>query len=85
MTKDDIIKLLVFYDGYFEGKSVEAKKDTSIINEEHVRWMCQEAQTLDDEGKMNRWLGFIQGYLWLDDFSIDEMREHNTQADTTSG
>ncbi len=34
--------------------------------------------TEEDEGKANRWLGFIQGVLWSGGvYTIDEMREHN--------
>lgn len=33
---------------------------------------------VDVSGKANRWLGFIQGVLWADEYrSIDEMREDN--------
>jgi hypothetical protein len=31
-----------------------------------------------DIEKVMRWLGFVQGVLWLHgDFSLDQMREHN--------
>lgn len=34
----------------------------------HVMWMCVEAQQFVDEGRVEkamRWLGFIQGVLWM--------------------
>jgi len=43
----------------------------------HVIWMCRQLRTLPTAGKLNRWIGFIQGYCWTQDlFSIDEMRWH---------
>jgi len=31
--------------------------------------------------KVNRWLGFVQGVLWLHgDYTLDQMREHNRCA-----
>lgn len=44
----------------------------------HVVWMCSEAQTFPNTDKAMRWLGFIQGYLWVNGvFSIEEMKDHN--------
>jgi hypothetical protein len=44
----------------------------------------EDMATGDKEGvprdieKVMRWLGFVQGVLWLHgDFSLDQMREHN--------
>lgn len=35
-------------------------------------------QSCPDWDKFNRWLGFMQGVLWLHgDFTLDQMREHN--------
>lgn len=51
----------------------------------HANWMLHELlERLEaghmDEGKVNRWLGFIQGVLWsMGLFTIDEMREHNVE------
>jgi hypothetical protein len=45
----------------------------------HIAWMCQKAQELVDEGELDkaeRWLGFIQGWLWSHDYrTINEMRD----------
>ena len=48
----------------------------------HAHWMCVELarMALDpaNRDKVNRWLGFAQGVLWVTGlYSIDEMREHN--------
>lgn len=48
---------------------------------QHIRWMLKQLPQFIEEGKtdkINRWLGFIQGVLWLEEyFSIDDMRDHN--------
>lgn len=47
----------------------------------HLKWMCLRGIALVAEhrfDKANRWLGFIQGALWMTGFcSIDEMKEWN--------
>lgn len=48
---------------------------------EHVRWMCDRAIEFVTEGrreKAMRWLGFIQGSLWLAHFAqIEELKQMN--------
>lgn len=50
----------------------------------HLMWMCSEGCELVTKGsveKANRWLGFVQGALWMAGLaSIDEMREWNKPA-----
>lgn len=47
----------------------------------HLRWMFAEMRTMEDVGKLNRWLGFAQGVLFgAGVFSIDELRGHVTRA-----
>jgi hypothetical protein len=47
----------------------------------HAAWMCEQARTFAETGKLdkaNRWIGFIQGTLWMAGrATIDEMREDN--------
>lgn len=39
------------------------------------------SQKVDAHGKINRWLGFIQGWLWHQGvFTIDEMRDQVRKA-----
>ena len=49
------------------------------LQEDHIAWMCTEAQKFINVGefdKANRWLGFIQGYLWAHGcFSINDLRD----------
>lgn len=53
-----------------------AKDRTSVGN---LLWMCDTALTEDMEvGKMNRWLGFIQGVLAARQLiDVDTEREHS--------
>ena len=49
----------------------------------HLRWMVEESLTWPEEkvGKLNRWLGFVQGVLFaMDEATIDELREVNLAA-----
>lgn len=45
---------------------------------QHALWMCDEVDHLmviGDWGKAMRWLGFIQGVLWMSGiFAIDDLR-----------
>jgi hypothetical protein len=46
----------------------------------HVMWMLEEMKKFGDEDydKAMRWLGFVQGVLWVEGaWSIDQMRAHN--------
>lgn len=47
----------------------------------HALWMCREARkfiTQNRREKVYRWIGMIQGILWLGGiFTISELRRHN--------
>jgi hypothetical protein len=50
-------------------------------NRNHVIWMCRTLHALKSAGKLNRWIGFIQGYCWTQGlFAIDQMRWHVEEA-----
>lgn len=55
---------------------------TKLEQAQHVLWMCDEVQallSLDKREKAMRWLGFVQGSLWLLDLrTIAEMRTDNS-------
>jgi hypothetical protein len=39
--------------------------------------MLSEMRNMQDAGKINRWLGFIQGALWWGGvFTVDQLRAH---------
>ncbi len=48
---------------------------------DHLRWMCEQliryqgVGAFESASKFDRWLGFIQGCLWMEGLrTIDEMR-----------
>jgi hypothetical protein len=47
---------------------------------QHAKWMCLKAEGHEDEGKMNRWLGWIQCTLDYEGiFSLPETIEHTCE------
>jgi hypothetical protein len=47
----------------------------------HLRWMLEQIPNLRNAGKVNRWLGFVQGVLFeMRMYTIDELRKHVTEA-----
>ncbi len=47
----------------------------------HLRWMLAAIPNLPTDGKINRWLGFVQGAMFeLRLYTIDEMRGQVTEA-----
>ena len=53
----------------------------------HAAWMAEEmlrhlGGKHPDRAKASRWIGFIQGVLWMTkDFTIDELRRHVVDAE----
>ena len=47
----------------------------------HIIWMCNRGIEMEDVGKANRWLGFVQGVLfsWRV-YTIDELRNDTRKA-----
>lgn len=77
------------YDAELAAKGIEPKRsDVSLpISDEaaayaHLRWMCGEIRKFAEEerfDKCNRWIGFMQGALWmLRHSTIDRFRADNT-------
>jgi hypothetical protein len=51
----------------------------------HVLWMCEKGKRLAgiNADKANRWLGFVQGFMWTAGIStILEMRQLNMRKET---
>lgn len=74
-------KLLRYYE-----TSIKQKKSNLLIKGvdykeiDHLVWMCQEARTMEDYEKANRWIGFIQGVLFCwGVYSIDNLRDQTRQ------
>lgn len=81
------------YDGYLFSIGIDAIRNESPFPDgdcawydidvlSHARWMCQEVEHYlsgydVDLSKPNRWIGFIQGILFLTNkFSIQELKNH---------
>lgn len=76
LSSEDINNVLQQYFRYLSSLSIESIERGAPL--QHAKWMCLTAsdRLLDLERK-NRWLGFIQGILFMSNiFTINEMREH---------
>jgi hypothetical protein len=75
MTKDKIRKVIKLYKNYLIN---HVEKDSK---EDHCYWMLYQMEDMLEEdkmGKVMRWLGFVQGFLWTSGyFTIEELKEHN--------
>lgn len=70
-------------------KNVEPVRENDVPgSDRHLKWMVHEIYLFLEEdklGKAFRWLGFIQGALWIKEtFSIEEMKNHNKPDDKQS-
>lgn len=46
----------------------------------YILWMLEQIPTLDNQGKIDRWIGCVQGMVQaLDLFNFDELREMTRQ------
>jgi len=88
VTPEHIYKVVSKYEIQLKARSHTAEKaDTSDPNLSlkaklnHTLWMCQEVRTFvegNELEKANRWLGFLQGILWVNNiYTVDQMREDN--------
>lgn len=87
MTLEKTIELLKEYDELIARTGAEARDQSGYMALfgyrgwdrqkilEHGRWMCQKAQTFDGLVRMNRWLGFIQCILLVNNIAgLDKLR-----------
>lgn len=78
MTPDKIRGIMDMYEHHLE--QCDAAQPISL-HLRHVLGMCAKVRGFLDEGrwdKANRWLGFIQGVLWVEEvFEIEDMKNHN--------
>lgn len=83
MNNNQIKSILSYYE-----RTIQINKRLSrwnnyskFIQYDHLLEMIPKMITLLDEGKIdkvNRWLGFIQGVLWmLNDFKLEDLKDHN--------
>lgn len=79
MTADHLRKQFRFYRTHLLGIGIASAKNGTPL--QHVAYMCGESIRFVDEDrvpKAMRWLGFIQGVLWMSHlFSIDQLKDHS--------
>ena len=64
-------------------------KYKKLTTDEHIKWMCDKLMERDTESwdpkdyfKINRWLGFIQGYLFSQKMrNVEELRNETRGID----
>jgi len=78
MTYQHIRDVVQKYDNILYPVTATVKDGTEL---QHVRWMCNEIPEMmktEEVGKIYRWLGFIQGVLWVHGiYTIEQLCEHN--------
>ncbi|WP_321471101.1 hypothetical protein [uncultured Paludibaculum sp.] len=85
--------LPAFGDKLTPAKLDSTDRRDSISEARHILWMLDVMEATVDTyaghpiakalaaGKLNRWLGFVQGYLWRADvYSLDELRDQTRKA-----
>jgi hypothetical protein len=91
MDKEQVIAALEKYEERLRGFNPERMSGDEMMKTiitlghrralGHVAWMCTEAKTFVAEDRMEkamRWLGFIQGVLWMTSFfSVSELKVDN--------
>jgi len=87
MTRDQVLAAIRKYDGWLGEAGVPVRKvgmttrgPSAPAAMAHLRWMFSEMENWIEEsqGKADRWIGFVQGALWLAGFgTIDEFKNDN--------
>lgn len=85
MTSEQVKQVVAQYIAMLDQAGVKSAKHansaflpTSECALGHARWMCEEISKMTDLEKAMRWLGFVQGVLWVTGRrTIDKMREDN--------
>lgn len=79
----NITKLIEIYEHMLDGHGTKTKADlyskylTDHERLSHLIFMLDTMHNEKDEGKLNRWIGFIQGVLWSSSWcSIEDLRKH---------
>jgi hypothetical protein len=90
MTAEKVIEVADRYIELFEMYGTEPKRahpESWGIDEDgdvmatHLIWMCHEIKKFAEENRMDkafRWLGFVQGALWVaGEYTIEDFKGHN--------
>lgn len=93
MTKNKIIEVVNRYRSFFKERNVMKGKIPGnhphrILDSDqmgHCYWMLDEIERFIREDRIEkafRWLGFVQGCLWMSRcFTIEELAEHNKPSE----
>jgi len=88
MKKNQFLEICQEYDELLKNDGYEIKNRGLLGDGDmnHIRWMIQEIPKLIDNPhkieKANRWLGFVQGVLWIKGyFTIEKMKDHNRSSE----
>ena len=82
-TRDETKRLLREYYQRLTKLGIETIERGTRL--QHAKWMCLVAEGIDDAERANRWLGFVQGWLVVENiFSIDECRAHTRNGRVTT-
>jgi len=87
MTNEKILDVLKVYVGLLEARKriarrIDERETVSRLQQEcHLLWMCCETAVFVSDDRIEkamRWLGFIQGALWVMGFrTIEQMKRDN--------
>jgi hypothetical protein len=87
MTPEQLVQVCTKYESELQKLVGEAKRASPDISGPddrtacgHILWMCEQTKSYaaQDMEKACRWLGYIQGVLWMSGLrTISEMRDDN--------
>lgn len=98
MTPEKVLEVLNLYERMFIeadvsrgqvgfGVTLNADEESTKISLEHCHGMIDEMRQFVAGGRMDkvfRWLGFIQGVLWVNGwYTLAELMDHNRPPDST--
>lgn len=80
MTPEKVKEVIEMYEKKTAELCVSSIQPASDVIS-HIYKMCPKVKVFLDEGRIEkamRWLGFIQGALWVEGvYDIEEMKDHN--------
>ena len=88
MSNEQCFELVAFYKSILKMRGYMAKRVDSLdrrpdpdMSYQHALYMLNRMEEFIKEGKREkffRWLGFVQGILWLlGDLTVEDLRNHN--------
>lgn len=92
MTKEKVIEVIGRYRRLFEERGIgkTSYPDGELLKNaqlglEHCHWMLDQMIEFVQQGRMEkvfRWLGFIQGVLWMNQiYTLEDLKNHNKRPE----